>query len=149
MAEFILLVQAVLVAAVVFLGIALSLVGARVPIAPGSLFGAGTLAGVMGTLTAVGAPPMALLYQHEPQRRSATMQNVFFLWGMLVSLLALTVAGLVGARHLFFALALLPAAALALVLAQRLAGRVAGAAIRPWALSLSGLAASVLLAVRL
>ena len=32
---------AVLVAAVVFLGIALSLVGARVPIAPGSLFGEG------------------------------------------------------------------------------------------------------------
>ena len=70
---------------------------------------------------------------------------MFFAYGMLVSILALAVAGLVGLRHLVFAASLLPAVALALWLAQPLAARVAKARIRPWALGLAGAAATVLL----
>ena len=50
------------VALMVYLGIALSLLGVRVAVRPVALFSAGMVAGVMGTLTAIGAPPMALLY---------------------------------------------------------------------------------------
>jgi uncharacterized membrane protein YfcA len=135
----------VVVAGVVYLGIALSLLGLRVAIAPLSLFLAGLAAGVMGTLTAIGAPPMALLYQHEEQRRSAAMQNTFFAWGMVVSITALAVAGLVGLRHLALALLLVPAALLALWLSAPVARRVARARIRPWALGLAGAAATTLL----
>jgi hypothetical protein len=137
---------AIIVACVVYIGIALSLLGLRVAIRPASLFTAGTVAGVMGTLTAVGAPPMALLYQHEDHRRSTTMQNTFFAWGTLVSILTLAVAGLIGARHVAFALMLLPSSLLALWLSHRLARRVAKARIRPWALGLAGTAATILLA---
>lgn len=133
------------VAGAIFLGIALSLVGARVPVTHGSLFVAGLTAGVMGTLTAVGAPPMALLYQHAGQRRAAAMQNAFFLWGMAVSIAALAAAGLVTLAHLAFALALTPAVAAGIVASHPLARRVAGAAIRPWALGLAGAAATLLL----
>ncbi len=136
---------ALLVAGVVYLGIALSVLGVHVAIRPVSLFVAGTVAGVMGTLTAVGAPPMALLYQHEPQQRSAAMQNTFFFFGMLVSILALLVAGLLGLRHVVFAASLVPAVLLALALAHRLAGRVARSRMRPYALGLAGMAATVLL----
>lgn len=136
---------AYLVAGMVFLGIALSLLGLRVAIRPLSLFLASTLGGIMGTLTAVGAPPLALLYQHEEARRSAAMQNVFFAWGMVMSITALSVAGLIGLRHIVMALSLLPFVLLALWLAHPLAGRAAKARIRPVALSLAGVAATVLL----
>lgn len=135
----------ILVAGMVYLGIALSIIGLRVAIVPASLFSAGVVAGIMGTLTAVGAPPMALLYQHEEQRRSAGMQNIFFAWGMVVSILALTVAGLVGIRHLLLAAALVPFAFAALRVSATLARRVAKAQIRPYALTLAGAAATVLL----
>ncbi|MDJ0993578.1 MAG: TSUP family transporter [Dinoroseobacter sp.] len=135
---------AALVAVVVYLGIALSVIGVRVAITPVSLFSAGTVAGVMGTLTAVGAPPMALLYQHETQRRSTAMQNAFFCWGMLVSVAALGWAGLLTQRSLIFALALLPAVPLALWCARPLATRIVKKTIRPWALGLAGLAATML-----
>lgn len=135
-----------LVAGMVYLGILLSVLGVRVVIRPVSLFLAGNVAGIMGTLTAVGAPPMALLYQHEEQRRSAAMQNTFFAWGMLVSIAALAVAGLIGLRHIVLAVSLAPVVLAALWLAHPLAKRVAKARIRPWALGLAGAAATVLLA---
>lgn len=136
---------AFIIAGVVFLGIGLSLAGLRVPIRGVTLFAAGLSAGIMGTLTAIGAPPMALLYQHEPQRRAVAMQNVFFFVGMIVSLIALAAVGLFGLKHLVFAVMLAPASVLGMLLAQRLAPRVARAQMRPYALGLSGLAACVLL----
>ncbi|NNK79128.1 MAG: sulfite exporter TauE/SafE family protein [Litoreibacter sp.] len=136
---------AALVALIVYLGIALSLVGMRVAIRPPALFTAGMTAGIMGTLTAIGAPPMALLYQHVDQRRSAATQNMFFFFGMVVSILALTWQGLVGTRHILFALALSPVVPVALVAAQPLSRRFSKRSIRPAALTLAGLAATVLL----
>lgn len=135
-----------LIAGVVYLGIALSLAGLRVAIRPGTLFASGAVAGVMGTLTGVGAPPMALLYQHEEARRAAAMQNTFYLFGMAVSLVALAVAGLVGGKHLALSVLLAPPALLAVVLARPLSARFARASLRPVALTLAGIAATALLA---
>ncbi|MFY0690588.1 MAG: sulfite exporter TauE/SafE family protein [Paracoccaceae bacterium] len=136
---------AALVALIVYLGIALSLIGLRVAIRPPALFTAGMTAGIMGTLTAIGAPPMALLYQHADQRRSAATQNMFFFFGMVVSILALAWQGLVGTRHILFALALSPIVPVALLAAQPLSRRFSKHSIRPAALTLAGLAATVLL----
>lgn len=136
---------AILIALMVYLGVALSLLGVRVNIRPASLLIAGTAAGLMGTLTAVGAPPMALLYQHEDAKRSAAMQNTFFAFGMIVSLASLAVAGLIGWRHLMFAASILPVVLLALAVANPLAKRSAKAKIRPVALTLATLAATVLI----
>lgn len=133
------------IAAVVYLAIALSLLGLRVAISGPSLFGAGLLAGLMGTLTAIGAPPMALLYQHEGRLRSAAMQNTFFVFGMVVSLAALGWQGLVRAEHLVTALALAPAVLAGLALAEPLNRSLKGFPARPFALGLSGISASVLL----
>ncbi|WP_158269966.1 TSUP family transporter [Litoreibacter ponti] len=133
------------VACVVLVAIVLSLVGLRVRISPGSLMLAGTAAGIMGTLTAIGAPPMALLYQHVEQRRAAATQNVFFFFGMAVSLLALWLQGLVAMHHLALAVAISPAVPLGLAASQPLARRVARQSIRPIALALAGCAAGALL----
>ena len=138
-------VLAAIVALVVYLGIVLSLIGIRVEVASFPLFLAGTTAGIMGTLTAIGAPPMALLYQHVEQKRSAATQNTFFFFGMVVSLVALWSQGLVAMRHLALAAALLPAVPLGIAASQPLARRVARRSIRPYALALAGCAASILL----
>ena len=136
---------AALIAGMVYLGIALSLLGVRVAIRPVSLFLASVTGGIMGTLTGVGAPPMALLYQHEEARRSAAMQNAFFAFGMIVSISALLVAGLIGMRHLILAVSLVPFVLLGLRAAQPLAGKIAKSSIRPYALGLAGCAATILL----
>ena len=134
-----------LVAGMVYLGIILSLLGVRVAIRPVSVFIGSVVSGIMGTLTAVGAPPMALLYQHEEARRSAAMQNAFFAFGMIVSIGALLVAGLVGLRHLMLAVSLVPFVFLGLRAAQPIAKHVAKSSIRPYALGLAGCAATILL----
>jgi uncharacterized membrane protein YfcA len=130
----------------VLLGIALSLSGSRIAIRPITLVSAGIAAGLMGTITAVGAPPMALLYQHEPAKRARAMQNAFFFWGMCVSVLALTWQGLITSKHLIFAASLLPAIALGLAVSMPLAKRLERRAIRPYALGLSMIAAATLIA---
>ena len=75
------------------------------------------ITGCAGGIT--GAPPMALLYQHEEARRSAAMQNAFYAFGMIVSVPVLSVAGLIGWRHLVLAVSLAPVAVAATILIAR------------------------------
>lgn len=133
------------IALVVYLAIGLSLLGLRVAITPFSLFGAGLTAGLMGTLTAIGAPPMALLYQHEDRMRSAAMQNTFFMFGMVVSFAALIWQGLVRWDHLGFAALLSPAIVLGLALSGPLNRHLGSVPARPIALTLAGASATLLL----
>lgn len=135
----------VIVAIIILIAIALTLSGLKVAITPASLSIAGVTAGVMGTVTAVGAPPMAILYSGEEAKRSRAMQNFFFLWGMFCSLGALTVLGLVDRSDLLLALALAPAAILALIVSRPLARLMDGRSIKPYALGASGIGALTLL----
>ena len=58
--------------------VGLTVLGLTFPISTGSLFVAGGVSGVMGTLTGIGAPPMAILYSSVETRRSAATQNAFY-----------------------------------------------------------------------
>ncbi len=136
----------IVVGAVVLAAVALSLAGLTLPIRPTTLFGAGTVAGIMGTLTGIGAPPMAILFANVEARRSAATQNVFFAFGMTISITALAVAGLIGPRHCAFAASLALAVPAALLAARPLAARVARQTIRPYALGLAACAATILIA---
>lgn len=136
----------VIVACIVLFAVALSLAGMSLAISARSLFGAGFTAGIMGTLTGIGAPPMAILYSRVEARRSAATQNAFFGFGMVVSIVALAIAGLIRAPQLAFAASLAPLVPLSLFVARPLATRVERGSIRPWALGLATLSALVLLA---
>lgn len=136
----------VVVALIVLAAVALSASGLRLPIRPVTLVGAGLAAGTMGTITAIGAPPMALLYAHEEAVRSRAMQNLFFVWGMIWSVAALALVGLVRADDLTLVAALFPFAALGLWAARPAARALAGRPIRPVALTLATLAALTILA---
>ncbi len=136
---------AVLVAIIVLLAVALSLSGFTVPIKRATLFVAGIAAGIMGTLTAIGAPPMAMLYQNQEPKRSRAMQSTFFVFGMIVSIAALAWQGLITTVHLRFALVLLPAIAVGLILSQPVESRFSRDMVRPAALIFSSAAATLLL----
>lgn len=100
----------------VLLGVALNLAGLRFATTPRNLFGAGLVSGFMGTLTSIGAPPMAMVYQEaDPARMRATL-NAFFVVGGVISLLALWMGGLFGTRDVVLAAALLPFALAGLLL---------------------------------
>jgi hypothetical protein len=88
---------------------------------------------------------MALLYQHEERARSAAMQNTYFMFGMAVSLSALTWQGLIHQRAVLFALMLAPGVPIGLVLTPVLASRLKGYPMRPIALGLAGTSATILL----
>ncbi|MEO0363449.1 MAG: TSUP family transporter [Pseudomonadota bacterium] len=136
----------VAVALLVLAAVALSVSGLRPAIRPATLATAGCVAGVMGTITAIGAPPMAILYAHEEAKRSRAMQNLFFGFGMVCSISSLAAFGVVDRADLILALWLLPVSALALLAARPAARALEGRSIRPMALTLATVAAFAILA---
>lgn len=135
----------VVVGGLVLFAVALSASGLRIAIRPLTLTIAGFTAGIMGTITAIGAPPMAILYANEEAKRSRAMQNLFFGWGMIWSIGALTFVGLVGLDDLILVAALLPFAIAALFASRPAARALEGRPIRPVALTLAALAACAIL----
>jgi len=136
---------AVIVGLVVLFAVGLTMLGLTFPISNRSLFAAGGVSGVMGTLTGVGAPPMAILYANVETRRAAATQNAFHGFGTLVAIIALSVAGVLTMPQLAFAASLAPLVPLALLTSRPLAVRFERGAIRPWALGLATLSALALL----
>ncbi len=104
----------------------------RIPISPGSVFGAGVVSGFLGTTVSTGGPPMALLYQHaEGTRIRATLAG-YFTVGVSMSLASLVVIGRLGGAELALAIVLLPGALIGFFASRPLAtvldrGRTRGA----------------------
>ncbi|WP_209000921.1 sulfite exporter TauE/SafE family protein [Stappia sp. BW2] len=136
----------VVIAIIVLLAVALTVAGLSIRISPCSLFIAGVTGGLMGTLSGIGAPPMAILYSTVNARRSAATQNAFFGFGMALSIGALSLAGLIRAPQLALAVTLVPFGLLALRASRPLVARFERRSIRPWALGLATLSAVILLA---
>ncbi|RWR29285.1 sulfite exporter TauE/SafE family protein [Sinirhodobacter populi] len=129
----------------VLLGVVLSLAGLRFACTPRNLFGAGLISGFMGTLTSIGAPPMAMVYQDaDPARMRATL-NAFFVVGGGISLVALWTGGHYGAHDVALAAVLLPFALVGLLLSgwgRRLVHR---GRVKKIVLTVSAVSAAVLL----
>jgi uncharacterized membrane protein YfcA len=136
----------VVVALLVLTAVALSVSGLQIAIRPFTLALAGLAAGIMGTITAIGAPPMAILYAREEAKRARAMQNLFFMWGMVWSIGALSLAGLVRIADLLLVLHLLPVALVALWASRPAARALEGRSLRPVALGLATVAALIILA---
>jgi hypothetical protein len=102
----------------------MTMVGPRVRVGRRSLFGAGTLAGVMSTITSMGGPPMALLYQHEEGGRLRGTLAAFFSLGVVLSLIGLFVVGRFGWTEVRLAGLLLPGVLLGFALSAWTAARL-------------------------
>ena len=124
----------------VILAVAISLSGVHVRPRPPALLAGGVLSGLMGTVAAVGGPPLALLYQHASGERIRGTLSSLFLVGTIVSIAALVPAGRFGAPELRLALFMLPGAVFGFLVSRRLASRLDRGYTRPAVLAVAAVA---------
>lgn len=135
----------VAVGLVVLAATALTVRAFVVPINRATLNTAGFASGVVGTTSAIGGPPMALLYQHRPARQMRSTMAMFFLTGVSMSLIGLLVSGQLTEDQVMAGALLLPALLLGLALSSVLSRHLDAATIRPLVLAISAISAIVLI----
>ncbi|WP_373454162.1 sulfite exporter TauE/SafE family protein [Bordetella genomosp. 1] len=134
-----------LFALAILAGVAISVAGVRLPCSPRSLCGAGLASGVMGTLTSIGAPPLALVMQHEtPARLRATIGIILFI-GASFSLGMLNLTGHYGVPQFLLSVFLLPFLLLGFALSGRLKAVLAPRVVRRFLLAICAAGAVVVL----
>jgi hypothetical protein len=111
-----------------------------------ALLGAGFASGVMGTLTSVGGPPIALVYQHASGPVLRATLNAYFALGCVVSIGVLALAGRFGARESLAGLALMPLVFIGFVASGRVHARIDAGRARAAVLALAGLCSALVMA---
>ncbi len=129
----------------VILGVIMSVAGWNFRPTTTSLIGAGTLSGIMGTLTSIGGPPMALVYQKESAQRLRSTLAGFFLIGATLSLASLFAGGEFGWHELRLGVALIPGLVIGLGSSRRMARFLDNRYTRPAVLGFSALSSLTLL----
>ena len=132
-------------AVIVVLAVVLSLSGLRLATEPRNLAGAGVVAGVMGTVSGIGGPPIALVYQHEPAALLRGTLPRFFLAGGVLSTVAIAGAGHLGGDEVVPSIVLVAAALAGSPLSGPVARHLDQRSARPAVLGLSVLAAVAVL----
>jgi hypothetical protein len=138
---------ALLMVVTVVAGVAVTVYGFRPRATRGAVVVAGAMSGMMATTTSIGGPPMAMVWARFAGPRLRSTMGAFFLVGSAMSLGALTFAGSVQAADLWYALLLVPAAAVGFVLARPIGRRLDVPRTRMAAMALS-LTGAALLAVQ-
>lgn len=128
-------------ASVVLVGVAMSLVGWRVPRRPGNVIAVGAVSGVMSTLSSVGGPPIAMLYQDARGRELRGTLAAVFTVGAIVSIGLLALVGRFGTAEILVSLVLVPGVVLGFLASRWTAPLLDRHALRPAILALSALAA--------
>jgi uncharacterized protein len=106
---------------------------------------AGLVGGVSGTATAIGGPPVALVYQHAPGPIVRATLAAFFLFGGLLSLTSLAVAGELGARQLGVGVTLIPFVLTGFLLSAPLRNHLDQGRTRTAVLAVASLSAAVVI----
>ena len=105
--------------ALILAAVTISLTGRQLPLTTVNLIGAGAVSGVMGTLSGIHGPPLALLYQRSTPEKTRAMIAAIFLVAFAASLVALHFAGHFGWRQALLGAALLPGLLLGYLFARR------------------------------
>lgn len=129
----------------VLLAVALSATGLSVALSNRNIFISGLLSGFMGTMSSIGGPPVALLYQHARGDQLRGTLSAFFLICASMALIALGVVGWLGSDELKLALVLIPGLIIGFA-ASKFTTRVLDQhSLRPAVLALSAMAAIAVL----
>lgn len=134
-----------LFAGCVLAAVAVSASGLHPRLTPRTLVGAGVAAGFMGTVSGIGGPPIALVYQRADGRTLRGTLARFFLVGTAVSLPTLAVVGALGRAELVASAVLLPGVVVGFVASKPLVRRIDERGVRPFVLALSAAAAVAVL----
>ncbi len=136
---------ALTLAGVVLAGVALTSTGWMPAPHRRNLVLAGATSGVLGTATAIGGPPMALVWQNTTGARLRGTMSGFFLVGSLMSIAVLTITGAVDGRTVSSFVVLTPAVAIGYAL-SRLVNHLLDRQRQRWvAITISALGAIVLI----
>jgi len=112
------------IAIIVAIAVLLNFLNVNLPVNRKTLFGAGVLSGIFGNISAIGGPPLAILLSGQDPNQFRAALSVFFVFGSMISLAILDAAGLLGAKHLWLSLYLIPSAILGYLVAGRLVGKI-------------------------
>ena len=102
-----------------------------------ALVGAGAISGFMGTTSAIGGPPMALVYQHVSGSRLRGTLSAYFIFGTIISLIALRAVGRFESYEIHCSAALVPGILLGFAISTRLTPILDGRHTRPAVLLVS------------
>jgi uncharacterized membrane protein YfcA len=122
---------------VVLVAVVMSVLGWRIDRTPGTLTAAGALSGVMGTISSVGGPPVAMLYQDARGAMVRGTLSAIFGVGALVSILLLAAVGRFGRQEVVVSLILLPGVVVGFVSSRWTAHWLDRGFVRPAVLALS------------
>jgi uncharacterized protein len=138
-----------LLAGVVLLGVVLTSFGWAPHPRPPALVLAGATSGVLGTATAIGGPPMALVWQRSSGAQLRGTMGGFFLVGSTLSVVGLTLVGAIDGHVLLTTAWLAPAVVLGYA-CSRLVNRLLDARrLRLTAIAVSAFGALLLIAQQL
>ncbi|MGK2950212.1 MAG: sulfite exporter TauE/SafE family protein [Acidimicrobiales bacterium] len=134
-----------LFAGLVLLGVALSAAGRQLAKSRPTLAGVGLLSGFMGTISGIGGPPIALVYQRSdgPTLRGTLAR--FFTVGNVVAIPTLIVAGQLWTDELLPIAAVVPGALAGYAVSGWLSGHLDKRTARPMILALSAASAMAVL----
>lgn len=104
--------------AMVLLAVGINAAGLDFAAVPRHIFAAGTLSGFMGTTSAIGGAPMALVFQKQKGPRIRGTLSVIFAIGTVISMASLRIIGRFGFQELRAALVLFPGIVLGFVLSR-------------------------------
>lgn len=118
--------RAIAVAVGVMVLVAVAVTGRRlqVPVTPPTLVAAGFTAGVAGTATSIGGPPIALVLQHRSPEVLRSTLAVFFFLGIVLSLAGLFAEGALPREAGVLALVMAPGVLGGLAVGRRVRQRV-------------------------
>lgn len=112
----------VLFSVVLLIVVGLSVIRLHPRLSLRTLFAAGVVSGITGTVAGLGGPPLALVYQNSYGPKVRATLNATLTLGGLVSLAFLWGYGLVTPKTLWYALLLVPGLALGMLCAKYLHG---------------------------
>lgn len=103
---------------IMLIAVAMTASGLRIPFNNRNLFGLSIVSGLMGSITAVGAPPMAIIYHNRPPHVIRPTLNAFFASGCILALISLTISGWFGLKDIIATLFLFPSMLLGIYLSK-------------------------------
>jgi uncharacterized membrane protein YfcA len=128
----------------VALAVLFSISGWRLRFSNASLTAMAMISGIMATISSVGAPPLAIIYQDRVPGQARPTLAAFFTAGCALSLAGLYLSGWAGMRDLVLAAIMVPGMVSGLIASQFLKHSF-DARFRPVLLAISGAAACLLI----
>ncbi len=129
----------------VLLAVILSVLAGKIAPTPRVLLPAGFVSGYMGTLTSIGAPPMALAYQHGSPATIRSTMAIYFVIGAGFSIATLAWYGRFGKDEIVASIIFLPPLFLGFWLSNFVVRRLRRERVRQIILALCASASSVLI----